>query len=36
MNEKFFPKGSIAFFLLMIIFYAVIWLLVYIVMLKRG
>jgi len=36
MNEKFFPKGSIAFFIAMIILYAIIWLLVYIVMLKRG
>ncbi len=36
MNEKFFPKGSIAFFILMLILYAFIWLLVYATMLKRG
>lgn len=36
MEEKFFPKGSIAFMLLMLVFYAVVWLLVYIVMLNRG
>ncbi len=36
MNEKFFPKGSIAFFLIMIVLYAVIWILIYMVMLKRG
>lgn len=36
MEEKFFPKGSIAFMVLMLVFYAVVWLLVYIVMLNRG
>jgi hypothetical protein len=36
MQEKFFPKGSIAFFVLMLILYAIIWLLVYMVMISRG
>ncbi len=36
MEDKFFPKGSIAFFLLMLFFYALIWLAVYLVMLARG
>ncbi len=36
MNERFFPRGSIVFFILMFAFYALLWLLVYIVMLERG
>lgn len=36
MEEKFFPKGSIAFMVLMLVFYAIVWLLVYLVMLNRG
>lgn len=34
-EEKFIPKGAIAFFMLLIVLCAIIWFGVYIIMLKR-
>jgi len=38
MNEKeqFFPKGAVAFLVLMLAFYALVWFSVYLTLLKRG
>jgi len=39
MEEKhgdFFPSGAVAFFVFMIAFYALLWILVYMVLLERG
>ncbi len=35
-EEGFFPKGAVAFFLLMMAFYAFVWLSAYLVMVSRG
>jgi len=35
-EEGFFPKGAVAFFLLMMAFYAFVWLSTYLVMVSRG
>ncbi len=35
-HEDFFPKGAVAFFLLMLGFYALVWLSTYLVMVSRG
>ncbi|SHK29597.1 hypothetical protein SAMN05444391_0574 [Thermocrinis minervae] len=32
----FFPKGAVAFFVLMLLFYAIVWLSVYSIMVSRG
>jgi len=35
-HEEFFPSGAIYFFLFMIAFYALLWFMVYGVLLERG
>ena len=35
-EEKFFPSGAIAFFVALVIFYAVLWLVIYWVMIARS
>jgi hypothetical protein len=35
-DSPFVPKGAVAFFTLMIVFYAALWLLILDIMVKRG
>lgn len=35
-HENFFPKGAVAFLVLMFAFYALVWLSVYFTLIKRG
>lgn len=35
-ESEFFPRGAVAFFVAMMVFYAGVWLLIMAVMLKRG
>lgn len=35
-HEEFFPSGAIAFFIFMMVFYAVLWFMIYWVLLERG
>jgi hypothetical protein len=35
-EEKFFPSGAIAFFVALVIFYAVLWLVIYWLMIARS
>lgn len=35
-EEKFFPSGAIAFFVGLLIFYALLWLVIYGLMIARG
>ena len=34
--EKFFPSGAIAFFVILLVFYAALWLVIYGVMIARS
>lgn len=35
-QEKFFPKGAITFFMLLMVFIALVWFFVYFIMIYRG
>ena len=35
-DEKFFPSGAIAFFVALVIFYALLWLVIYGLMIARS
>jgi len=35
-HEEFFPVGAVYFFVFMIVFYALLWFMVYMVLLERG
>jgi hypothetical protein len=35
-DEKFFPRGAIAFFVALLVFYAVLWLVIYGLMIARS
>jgi hypothetical protein len=35
-NDKFFPRGAIAFFVVLLVFYALLWLVIYGVMIARS
>jgi hypothetical protein len=35
-EEKFFPSGAIAFFVALVIFYALLWLVIYWLMIARS
>jgi hypothetical protein len=35
-DEKFFPRGAIAFFIGLVVFYAVLWLVIYGLMIARS
>lgn len=35
-QDKFFPKGAIAFFLLLMVFLTLVWFLVYFIMIYRS
>jgi hypothetical protein len=35
-NDKFFPSGAIAFFVVLLVFYALLWLVIYGLMIVRS
>jgi hypothetical protein len=35
-EEKFFPSGAVAFFVVLLVFYAVLWLVIYGLMVARS
>jgi hypothetical protein len=35
-DEKFFPRGAIAFFIVLVVFYALLWLVIYGLMIARS
>ena len=35
-EEKFFPRGAIAFFVVLVVFYAFLWLVIYGLMIARS
>lgn len=35
-HEDFFPKGAVAFLVLMFVFYAFVWFSIYFILLTRG
>ena len=35
-NDKFFPRGAIVFFVALVVFYALLWLVIYLLMIARS
>jgi hypothetical protein len=35
-NDKFFPRGAISFFVVLVVFYALLWLVLYWLMIARS